>query len=185
MTLLEHQVAALESAGASTVVVVLGHQREKLEPLLRGRPGVCLVRNPHYRMGKTTSIKAGLSAIRAGGPEAAGGPGDPILLLNVDQPRSPETVRRIVELHCASARGSRPVLITVPTYGGRGGHPVVLASSLIPELAAITEETLGLKAVISRHRAETQRVEVDSPEVLLDLNSPQDYRAALAAMSPE
>ena len=176
-SLLEHQVASLKTAGVARTVVVLGHEAGKLEPLLREFTEVQLAYNPEYRQGKTTSIRVGLRSLRG----ADGGPPqeDAVLILNVDQPRSPETIRRVMELHVRSVGEGDTPLITIPTYLGKGGHPVVLSTTLFPQLLAISEDTQGLKAVVRRHEGETQRVEVDSPEVLLDLNTPQDYRKAL------
>ena len=182
-TLIEHQVASLASAGVSRTIVVLGYQWEKLEPLLKDQPTVEWVYNPDYSQGKTTSIKAGLRALQ----RIAGLPGvpqeDAVLVLNVDQPRSSETIHRIMRLHSHGGIGSHAAsyLITVPTYGGRGGHPIILSTSLMAELVDISEDTLGLKAVTRRHERETQRVEIDSPEILLDLNTPQDYQEAIEA----
>ena len=60
ITLVEHQVGALTSAGLSPIVVVLGHQSDKLESLLGDRAGVECVYNPDYIHGKATSVKAGV-----------------------------------------------------------------------------------------------------------------------------
>ena len=183
-TLLEHQAASILEAGAATVIVVLGHQRDQLQPLVDGLDRVRHVYNPDYRQGKTTSLRAGVRALEGVGC----GEDDAVLVLNVDQPRSPEAVRRVIALHMESLEGGlrdRPHLITVPTYRGKGGHPVVLSASLVPEMAEITEETLGLKAVVKKHAADTQRVEVDLPEILLDLNTPQEYERALRTVSPQ
>ena len=182
-TLIEHQVTALASAGVSYIIVVLGHQSDRLGTLLRDRPEVRCAYNPDYRQGKTTSIKAGIRALRSAQDSAfdPSGKGS-ILVLNVDQPRSAGVIHRVIELHARPGESSPPdqaSLITVPTHRGKGGHPVILSMSLADELMEIFEDTLGLKAVMRRHEGETQRVEMDSPEVLLDLNTPQDYREAL------
>ena len=182
-TLLAHQIDALLSAGVDTVVVVLGHRRDELQPLIEDMDRVRHVYNAEYRQGKTTSIRAGLR-VMADVPKDED---DTLLVLNVDQPRSAETVRRIVALHTEGRMGglqTRSYLITVPTYRGKGGHPIVMSASLIPEMAEISENTLGLKAVVRSHAAETQRVEVDAPEILLDLNTPEEYERALRAISP-
>ena len=165
-SLLAHQLSSLKEAGIERVVVVLGHQAEKLQPLLQGQEGVTWVVNPDYLQGKTTSIKAGLKAL---GPKSTA----TLLVLNVDQPRSPETIRFLLQQH-----QSRSYLITIPTHQGKGGHPILLAPSLLVELQSIDEETLGIRAVVQRHKDLTQRVEVPFPEVLWDLNTPEEYRAA-------
>ena len=166
-TLLKHQVSSLASAGVSRTIVVLGHQREELAPLLESRPDLEWVYNPDYLQGKTTSLKAGVRALGET-QEAA------LLILNVDQPRAPQTIARIVAKHLDSE-----YLITIPCYQGKGGHPIALSTALIPELLEVGEETQGLKTLVRRHQADTQRVEMEIAEVLMDLNNPEEYRRAL------
>ena len=169
--LIEHQVSALRQGGADRVVVVLGHRADEIRPLLGGREGVSAVLNPDYLQGKTTSIKAGLSAIN---PEAV----RDILLLNVDQPRSAEDVSRILAEHQAGGHA-----VTVPTCGGKGGHPIVLSARLLDELLAIDEESQGIKAVVRRRPESVRRFPLENPEILLDLNTPDQYRAAIETYS--
>ncbi len=166
-TLIRHQVSALADGGVDRTIVVLGHRHEELRAELEEIPRVEWVLNPDYMAGKTTSIKAGLRALGGGMPEA-------LLLLNVDQPRSAETVSYLLRQH----RSAGP-LITIPTYGGKGGHPVVFDGALLNELTNITEETQGIREVVRRHQEGTLRVEMETGEVLWDLNTPEQYRAAL------
>ncbi|MCZ6536251.1 MAG: nucleotidyltransferase family protein [Chloroflexi bacterium] len=165
-SLLSYQVSTLQQAGINPIVVVLGHRAQELESQLPAAPGVRQVHNPNYLKGKTTSIKAGLNALQ---PHEI----DAVLVLNVDQPRTATTIKSIVDEH-----HRHTPLITIPTYRGKGGHPVILSSTLLDELMGISEESLGLKAVVHKHRKETHFVEMDSDEVLLDLNLEEDYRRA-------
>ena len=168
-TLLEHQISCLLEGGAERVLVVLGHRAGELRPFLESKEGVAWTLNPGYRQGKTTSIKAGLSALD---PEAV----EDILLLNVDQPRTARDVARILSVH-----RSRGHAVTVPEYRGKGGHPIVLSAALLPELLEIEEESQGIKAVVRRRLESVNRVPLDNPEILLDLNTPEQYRAAVEA----
>ena len=178
-TLIEHQTAALLQGGAERVVVVLGHRADDLRPLLEGKDGVSWTLNPDYLQGKTTSIKVGLSALPSSlpleGEGKGGGEGvQEILLLNVDQPRSADDVARILAAHRSGGNA-----VTVPEYRGKGGHPIVLSAALLPELRNIDEESQGIKAVVRRHPESVQRIPMDNPEILLDLNTPDQYRAAV------
>ena len=166
-TLIAHQVSALIDGGVDRVVVVLGHRHAELLPELEGKSQVEWTLNPDYLQGKTTSIKAGLRALGRRAPEA-------LLLLNVDQPRSAETVRDLLRQH----RSNGP-LITIPTFEGKGGHPVAFDGALLGELESIREETQGIREVVRRHQEGTLRVELGTEEVLWDLNTPEQYRAAL------
>ena len=166
-SLIAHQVAALVEGGVDRVVVVLGHRSDELLPELEGKPHVEWTLNPDYLQGKTTSIKAGLRALGNRMPES-------LLLLNVDQPRGAKTVRDLLLHH----RSNGPS-ITIPTFGGKGGHPVVFDGALLDELSNIAEETQGIREVVRRHQAGTLRVDMGTSEVLWDLNTPEQYRAAL------
>ena len=170
VSLVEHQVAALKAGGADRVIVVVGHQADRLRPLLADLEYVSCVFNPDYLAGKTTSIKAGLQGLHEDMPNT-------LLMLNVDQPRSAESVRLLLEAHWLGS-----ALLTIPTFVGKGGHPIIIDASLIDEILVINEETQGMKAVMQRHTDQTRRVEVATPEVLWDLNTPEQYQVALEGL---
>ena len=164
-TLLAYQLEALLAAPLERVVVVVGHRREELLPLLPDHPRVVTIVNPDYASGKVSSIRAGV----------AGAPANyDVLLLGVDQPRPPALIGSVLRAHASA--GAR---ITVASYHGHGGHPVVFGASLRPELLAITEQSEGLRAVLRAHAQEVQHVETGDPLALVNLNTPQDYEAAL------
>ncbi len=166
-TLIAYQVEQLIEAGAFPVVVVLGAEAKRVAVPLRHFSQVVLVANPLYQAGKTASIRAGLRAL----PPKTGA----LVLQAVDQPRRGETMRRLIAAHLAD-----DALITVPLCQGRRGHPPVLSATLLPTLNALSEQQEGLREVMRRYAAETLEVPMETSEVLLDLNTPDDYRQALA-----
>ena len=183
--LLRHQVSALRDGGADRVVVVLGHRAEDLIPLLEGLDGVNWMLNPDYLQGKTTSIKAGLSTLTSSLPLEGEGQGGgesvrDIILLNVDQPRSAADIARILETHRAG-----DCSVTIPTCGGKGGHPIVLSAELLDELLAIDEESQGVKAVVQRRPESVNRFPLENPEILLDLNTPEQYQLAVETFAAQ
>ena len=165
-TLIGYQVSSLREAGVAQTVVVLGHAAADVAPHVRGRREVTVLINSHYREGKTTSIKLG---IRETDPQATA-----LLLLAVDQPRPPALLRHIVGKHLEGES-----LITQPMYEGRAGHPLLFHPTLRGELLEITEERMGVRDVLGRDPKRVSRVAVDTPLVLLDLNTAEDYRRAL------
>ena len=165
-TLVEYQVQSLTQAGAAEVVVVLGHESDAVAPYVKG-PCSRWVLNPDYRLGRTSSIRAGLSAID---PDA-----DAILLLGVDQPRTEKIVSAVIDAHARLG-----ALITSPRYRGRGGHPLIFSASLKDELQSISEEGQGIRQVFDAHRGDVSEVEIDDSLVRLDLNTPEAYKAAKA-----
>ena len=170
-TLIETQLHSLIDGGVEHVIVVLGHDADRLKPIVESVEGASWAVNPNYFQGKTTSLKTGVSALDS--QQATD-----VLLLNVDQPRTSEIVNTLIARHRTS-----PSVITIPTYGGKGGHPILLTAELIPEMAAIEEETKGLLAVVRRHAEATERFEMDDSSVLWDLNTPEQYEEALKSDS--
>ena len=166
-TLVESQVSALFDGGADEVIAVLGYEADRIAPLAE-RAGARCVINERYLDGRTSSIKAGLAAVSPGAEH--------VLLLGVDQPRAPHVIARVVEAHIAAA-----ALLTSPRLEGRGGHPLMFSTRLMPELQMISEQGQGLREVFERHRAEITPVHFDDPTVRLDLNTPEAYQAAYRA----
>lgn len=156
--LIEYQIAQLREAGCDPVIAVLGHRADEIRPLAE-RAGATVVINEGYAEGRATSLRAGADAIDDA---------DAIVILNVDQPRPAAVLRRLLDEHKSG--------VTLPVHEGRRGHPPVIAGALLPELRTVDEATEGLRAVVNRH--EVHEVEFESPFVLLDLNTPEDYEEA-------
>jgi len=173
--LIEHQVRSLNQAGASRVIVIVGHDSERLVPILAPFSYVDWVHNPHYLEGKTTSIKTGVRALTSGGAP----PPSAVLVLNVDQPRNSDIIRQTIEAHQQRSSAGKAPLITIPAYKGKGGHPIILDASLLPEMLEISEEDQGMKALVRKYQDRSQKVEMGTEEVLFDLNTRDDYQKAL------
>jgi molybdenum cofactor cytidylyltransferase len=107
------------------------------------------------------------------GLKALDGAIDAILLCAVDQPRPASILRCLLDAHAAAGSA-----ITVPVHRHRRGHPLLFDAALLPELLAIDETTLGVRAVLTRDPARVREVVFDDPAVLLDLNTPGELAAS-------
>jgi molybdenum cofactor cytidylyltransferase len=169
-TLIEYQIRELTAADVSHVIVVLGHQtddiRTRVPPSTGSGWNLRTIVNQNYQDGRATSLRAGAATLPGGA--------DPILVLNVDQPRPKELLRRLVEAHVAS-----DALISRPVFGNRHGHPIVLSGSLLDELRSVDEKTQGLLGVVNAHRDEMQDVDLVDERVLVGFNTPEEYEEAL------
>ena len=95
------------------------------------------------------------------------------MLLAIDQPRSTSLINKVIDSHS----WNQPQ-ITSPTYRGKGGHPIIFSSDLKSELLSITEEKKGIRDVIMRNEKNVKRIPIDSDEISLDLNTPNEYNIA-------
>ena len=62
---------------------------------------------------------------------------------------------------------------TVPTYIGRHGHPVLLSTPVIREIISKDREDINLKELLQNYPRTC--VEVPNEEILLNINTPDDY----------
>jgi molybdenum cofactor cytidylyltransferase len=152
--------------------VVLGHRSEEIAAELADE-GVRLVINPRYPEGMLTSIQAGIAAAD---PET-----EWLVIALGDQPWvRPELVALLLdEAERGLAEGQS---IVVPSYGGRRGHPLVLHSRRREEIAALEPE-VGLRQLMQRHPDEIRHVGVPEEDVLLDMDTPEDYRNRLERLA--
>ncbi len=64
-TLIEHTVDVVSASRVTELVVVLGHEAERVRAVLGDRQ-IVIVENPSYRQGMVTTIQAGIRAAWAG-----------------------------------------------------------------------------------------------------------------------
>ena len=166
-TLIEYHLAQIQGPPVDLLVVVLGHGADAVLPYVH-RAGAQAVVNELYAQGRASSLRVAAAVL----PEDTA----TIVVLNVDQPRPRDVIARLVDVHRRSAN-----VITIPTYEGRRGHPPVLDGSLLPELRAVNDASLGLRDIIQQHAEDVSELAFETETVLLDLNRPQEYRRARAS----
>ena len=161
LPLIEYQILNLLQVGIAQIIVVLGYRYEEISRHVKG-PRVQYVVNHNYKFGKTTSIKAGIGALKEDISD--------ILILSVDQPRPAPLISSLINAHRKSQ-----ALITSPRYRKRGGHPVIFSVKLLEELEAIDEKDQGLRKVFDVRRSRVNEVCVEDHIIRLDLNTYEDY----------
>ncbi len=160
------QAEALFEGGANRVIVVTGAHHNEISDTIADTPNITVVANPDWSRGKTTSIKSGLRELSSSCQT--------LIVLAVDQPRPAWAINQALQSHLDS---NCPV--TSPRYSGHGGHPLLFDAALLTELSNISEEQEGLRDVMKRYDRAMNRVYFDNPVVRFDLNTPDDYEAAL------
>ena len=153
------------SAGLSPLLVVVGHEREKVEAALLGLP-LRAVFNPDYASGMNSSLRAGIAAV----PDDCAG----ALVLLADMPLV--TAGMLGELRDTFRRKGTPLVIS--TYGGIVAPPTLYGRALFPELRELSGEACG-KRVVKQHRAEAAEI-AWPPAALADLDLPADVERVRA-----
>ena len=152
-TFVARLVRQLHAAGCAQITVVGGAHDAQIRPAVPDR--AVYVHAPDWAEGMRASLRVGLGATLAGD----------VLLTHVDRPlMTTETLTMLTD-----APGG-----LIPTYEGRGGHPIRLPAALRPRI--MQPDDAPLKSLL----AEVPRRPVDDPWVRLNVNTPAAYAALLA-----
>ncbi|MBW2058117.1 MAG: nucleotidyltransferase family protein [Deltaproteobacteria bacterium] len=161
-TLVERIVDVLLRCRLDRITVVTGFESERIRERLKRRE-VDLAHNPRFHEGMATSIRVGLRQI---GPDTGA-----VLIALADHPLlTPELVDRLIEAYRRSDKG-----IVCPRFRGKRGHPVIFDLARYREALVRLEGDIGGREVVEAHRDDLLEFDVDSPAVIRDIDSLEDY----------
>src|SRR5579871_308756 len=161
---------AAEGAFASQarpVIVVTGHQRERVEAALKGLD-VRLAHNPEFAKGLSTSLKAGIAEVP---PDVDGA----IVCLG----DMPQVSAQLIDLLLAAFDPEKGALVVVPTINGKRGNPVVWSRRFFPELTALDGD-IGARHLIASYPEAVTEVPLAGNAALIDVDTPDALRAVKA-----
>ncbi|HEY5951212.1 MAG TPA: nucleotidyltransferase family protein [Kofleriaceae bacterium] len=136
--------------------------------------GAYVVFNREPERGMASSVVAGFSALAAGSPASERGVSarqtcDAAWLWPVDHPDVAAATLEALIAALMNHDAARPV------YAGHGGHPPLIARSLVSRLASCGELDGGARTVLAE--ADTIDVPVDDPGCVRDIDTPVDLEA--------
>lgn len=154
-----HCLETLFSGGVADVIVVVSTSQEDVARVA-GRYPVQVVCNTNPEGDMASSVRTGRDAL----PSASTG----VLIALSDYPLiTPETISCTIE-----AQRQQPDRIIIPSYNGRRGHPSLFPRPLLDELV----QTLTLRDLLLNHPDKIQHLEVQDPGILMDMDTPDDFR---------
>ncbi len=160
--------AALGSK-ARPVIVVTGHQRERVEAALAGLP-VTFAYNPHFADGLGTSLKAGIAAL----PATADG----VIVCLGDMP---QVDAPLIDRLVGAFDPDKTALVVIPTIDGKRGNPVVWSRRFFPDLMAV-EGDVGARYLIDRYAEAVTEVPLTGTAALTDVDTPEALQAVKAEL---
>jgi molybdenum cofactor cytidylyltransferase len=165
--MLERVIAALLEGGASPVVVVTGLHDPSLAPLARAAGAdVCelAAATPDMR----TTVEHGLRWLEE---RYRPRPEDAFLLTPADMPfLDKHTVRSLCDKW--QSRGAASILL--PTYGGRRGHPALIAWRHVEPINALPAD-IGVDVYLRKWTDEVGDVIIQSEAEMTDVDTAEDY----------
>ena len=167
---IERIVSVFNVSKVGKIVVVLGHHAKEIRPRIQQLP-IDIVVNKDYARGQLSSLIVALQSLEAGiSKEEVDG----VFVHLVDHPYlNRSLIDDMIEKFYDSKK-----LIVVPRYRGQRGHPVLIGSRLFPELFSAPLDQ-GAKGVVRAHRDETLEIETEDRGVVIDIDTPEEYRKQL------
>lgn len=164
-TAIRWAVDTFKEAGIEDVRVVTGFHGATLQPVLAAS-GTATIVNPSPERGMLSSVQAGLREICS---EA-----DAFLMLPADIPmvRS-RTVNRLLERHRA-----QPASVIYPVFFGVRGHPPLIPKRCFKAILEAGPEN-NLRQVLEDFEDTAEEVQCADAGILMDMDTPEDYRAML------
>jgi molybdenum cofactor cytidylyltransferase len=167
-TVMERCLKTLHHGGVNEIVVVVSIHGEVVGRAARDH-SVQLVVNPDETGDMASSIRVGRDTTT---PEASG-----IIVALCDYPLVvPGTVQALIDQHAM-----HPEHIITPTCQGRRGHPLLLPRSILEELT----EGKTLRDVLKKDATRIHKVPLDDTGILIDMDTPDDYRTVCAMLQRE
>lgn len=166
--MVEHPVRAALDAGFDPVVVVTGHQDDRVEAALADLP-VSIVHNPRWAAGLSTSLRAGIRAL----PRSVDGA---VVLLG-DMPRiRTDHLGRLAAAFAPEEGRS----IVVPTRSGSWGNPLLWGRRFFEEIATLDGDR-GARTVARAASEFVAEVEMSDDAIFVDVDTPEALVAASSA----
>ena len=161
-SMIGHVITIFLRARVEDILVITGGSRELVEAATASYP-IRSIYNDDYAQGEMlSSIQCGLRAMPEGVEATLIGLGD-----------QPQVQERSVRLICEAYQAEKSKLV-VPSFQRRRGHPWLVARPLWEELLRMKPPE-SPRDFLGRHAGEIHYVEVGTPSILADLDTPEDY----------
>jgi molybdenum cofactor cytidylyltransferase len=168
VSLIRRQLIALSGAGVDELVVVLGHQAERIEPAVRDFP-VTLVRNLDPDADQVSSLRLGLQALT--------GKIDSVLVALADQPLiNSQDINDLIGAYKKRPEGAE---VVQPTVDGLPGNPVMFSQSVREQILA-GEARVGCRQWQAANPQAVHPWASSNQRYRTDVDSPEDIEALAA-----
>jgi molybdenum cofactor cytidylyltransferase len=159
ITFIEHLVNEYQKFGCNQIVVVVNPNndaeiRSNYSQLLNH---VEIAINPNPELGRFRSVKIGLNALKKSSY---------VFIHNIDNPCCEALIINVLQDNIIGFD------YVVPTFKGKGGHPILFSPSVYKGIELEKDDRI-LSEYLSRFNG--KRVEVNRENILMNINTPDEY----------
>ena len=164
--LLEWAIDACLGSNLERIFLVLGFRRQEILGVLASKirhPRLDVIFNAHYRNGQSSSLHAGINAVKDSFPSAMFVLGDQPL---IDAP----TLDFLLERFWSSRKS-----ICAPFFNNKRGNPVIFSNEYYTEIAGI-EGDVGARRIIEDNPSQVLSVPLRRRSFFYDVDTQEDVK---------
>ncbi len=159
-TFIEHVVNELLQSNVNEIIVVLGHEKDKIKQLFTQKKMIFTV-NENYNSGMTSSIQSGV--------RAASKSTDGFLVCLSDMPFLTTTDYNKI---LASSTENKEIIL--PFYHNQKGNPVYFSKDFKEEILNYKEPE-GCKGIIKNNPSFLVKIPFDNAHILKDIDTEEEF----------
>ena len=163
-SLVRNTAVEMLNSDVDSCSIVLGYQSDKVAEVIKDL-NISLILNPLWQEGQASSLKAALNTLDDTYSD--------LLIMLGDLPGvKSRHINTIIEEHLLT--NNRRSKITIPSFNGKKGNPVIWGRSFFPDLSNL-EGDVGGRALFNHHPAAINLLDMDDPAVVTDTDTPEDF----------
>ena len=168
-SLVRNTAVEMLNSDVDSCSIVLGYQSDKVAEVIKDL-NINLILNPFWQEGQASSLKAALNTLDDTYSD--------LLIMLGDLPGvKSRHINRVIEEHLLT--NNRRSKITIPSFNGKKGNPVIWGRSFFPDLSNL-EGDVGGRALFKHHPAAINLLDMDDPAVVTDTDTPEDFENFLS-----
>ncbi len=171
-TILAHLIEEITLVEPNIIQLVTGYYHDLIQAQI-STDKVDIIQNPHYKLGMSSSIQVGLTAMIKACPDL-----DFLVIVVSDQPYLNQSILlRLLTKQQQTAKG-----IIASSYNGIKGTPVLLSSAYFSHLYNLTGDK-GARVILQQFPDDIATIEFENGA--LDIDTPEDYELLCKKINEE
>lgn len=158
--LIKHSIKNILKSNIDELIIVTGHDNEKIKRLIDNDKKIKLIFNKNFRSGMASSIKSGLNYLN--------NKTEYFFICLADMPFiKPDIYNKIIESKIDKE-------IIVPTYNKKQGNPVLFSKSMKKDILNINGD-VGAKEILKLNNDKLLNIEIDDECIFKDFNTLENF----------
>ena len=157
-------------ADIGNIIVVVGHEADKVKSVLEKYSVLSFVRNPKFSEGMTSSIQAGLN-------EAKNDSEGYMICLSDMVFIKPEEYKQIAEFFLEALKNDAQCIVQ-PQFNGIPGNPIVFSNFYKTEIAE-HKNPEGCREIVQKHNSHLKKIDMSTDNILRDIDDREEYNESI------